>query len=230
MILIKSWNIYVGRNWFELSRLLNWINLCMVKFANIRDWAFEAKPSKNINGLMQDCGNSSALALELSQSCIKPMLWCILSILQTSTYSVGPVDLMSYNLAIRVSYGLYFLSSKSESLPFMLWYCIEFLNGLIFFQGNTKIYLHFLYFLNADMAQEVAILPYWRQGTIYIKQSIPWLLMSWRHKEPGHQKPWYWPSSPEILQLKHQNSKWDHWRVLYWGSSVLLITKTWLIK
>ena len=29
-----------------------------------------------INGLVQDCGNSSANALELPQSCTKPLQWC----------------------------------------------------------------------------------------------------------------------------------------------------------
>ena len=29
---------------------------------------------------------------------------------------------------------------------------------------------------------------------IYGAQSVPWLLMSWWHKEPGHQQPWCWPN------------------------------------
>ena len=32
------------------------------------------------------------------------------------------------------------------------------------------------------------------QGLIHPAQSISWLLMPWRHKEPGHQQPWWWPS------------------------------------
>ena len=27
---------------------------------------------------------------------------------------------------------------------------------------------------------------------VYLTQPIPWLLMSWRRKEPGHWQPWYW--------------------------------------
>ena len=25
-------------------------------------------------------------------------------------------------------------------------------------------------------------------------ETIPWLLMTWLHKEPGHQQPWFWPN------------------------------------
>ena len=32
----------------------------------------------------------------------------------------------------------------------------------------------------------------------------PWPLLTWRHKEPGHQKPWCWPTSPEIFWLQQQ--------------------------
>ena len=30
----------------------------------------------NINGLIQNCSNSGALAMELLQSCTKPLIWC----------------------------------------------------------------------------------------------------------------------------------------------------------
>ena len=30
---------------------------------------------EGVNGLVQDCGNSSALALDLLQSCTKPLIW-----------------------------------------------------------------------------------------------------------------------------------------------------------
>ena len=36
-----------------------------------------------------------------------------------------------------------------------------------------------------------------RQTRIFtFTQSMSWLLMTWRCKEPGHQQPWYWLSSP----------------------------------
>ena len=31
-----------------------------------------------------------------------------------------------------------------------------------------------------------------RQGPVDRTQSIAWLLMAWRRKEPRHQRPWYW--------------------------------------
>ena len=31
--------------------------------------------------------------------------------------------------------------------------------------------------------------------SVYFTLQKTWLLMSWRHKEPGHQQPWYWPNS-----------------------------------
>ena len=34
-------------------------------------------------------------------------------------------------------------------------------------------------------------------------QSIPLLLMSWRHKSPGHQQPWYWPIYPRMYRPGH---------------------------
>ena len=35
-----------------------------------------------------------------------------------------------------------------------------------------------------------------RQEHCHFVQSISWLQMTWRHKEPGHQQPWYWLSFP----------------------------------
>ena len=62
-----------------------------------------------------------------------------------------------------------------------------------FFRGNKNIYLQFISFLHIAMTQVVEILPQVRQELIYSTQSIhvSWVLMFWRHKEPGHQQPWY---------------------------------------
>ena len=48
------------------------------------------------------------------------------------------------------------------------------------------------------MAQLVEILLCGRQGPMNSTLLIPWLLMTWRRKEPGHQQPWYWPISWNI--------------------------------
>ena len=62
------------------------------------------------------------------------------------------------------------------------------------FGGNINIYLHFMSFLHTNKTQVVESPPWVKQGPAYSTQSISWLLMSWRRKEPGHQQPWYWPS------------------------------------
>ena len=68
-------------------------------------------------------------------------------------------------------------------------------NGLTLYALNFSeehIYLHFISFLHIDMTQVVEIISHIRPT--YPTSAIPWLLMSWRRKEPGHQQPWYWPS------------------------------------
>ena len=62
------------------------------------------------------------------------------------------------------------------------------------FRGDINIYSHFVSFLHIDAMQVVEILPQIRQEPNYSTESISWLLMSWRRKEPWHQQTWYWPS------------------------------------
>ena len=38
-------------------------------------------------------------------------------------------------------------------------------------------------------------------------QSAPRLLMIWRHKEPGHQQPWYWPPSSRTFRIQYQKGQ-----------------------
>ena len=66
----------------------------------------------------------------------------------------------------------------------------KFLRGKI----NIYMYLHFMSLLHIDMTQVLKILLQVRPGPTYSTESISWLLMPWRRKEPGHQQPWYWPS------------------------------------
>ena len=66
-------------------------------------------------------------------------------------------------------------------------------------------------FLHIGLTQVLKTLPQVREGPTYSIQSISWLLMSWRRKEPGHQQPWYWPSQTEITRSPHVkgfNSTW----------------------
>ena len=58
-----------------------------------------------------------------------------------------------------------------------------------FFRGKMNIYFHFISLLHIDRTQVLKILPQVRPEPTYSTQSISLLLMSWQHKEPGHQQP-----------------------------------------
>ena len=45
--------------------------------------------------------------------------------------------------------------------------------------GYRKIYLHLISCLHTETAQVVDILSHGRQGSDYMIQSIPWLMMTW---------------------------------------------------
>ena len=49
-----------------------------------------------------------------------------------------------------------------------------------------------LVFPHIDLTQIVEILPHVRHGRSISTDSIPWVLMFWRRKEPGHQQQWSW--------------------------------------
>ena len=90
-----------------------------------------------------------------------------------------------------------------KMLAILLWsLCVNPLRAK-FFRGNIDIYLHFVSFLHLYRTQVVEILPQIRQEPTYSTQSISWLLMSWRRKEPGYQQSWYWPSQTEITRSPH---------------------------
>ena len=91
---------------------------------------------------------------------------------------------------------------------YMSWESTSWFNPLRakFVRGNLNIYLDFMSFLHMDITQVVEIIPQIRQGPACSTKSIPWLLMSWRHKEPGHYLPWYWPSQTEITRFNVANA------------------------
>ena len=77
------------------------------------------------------------------------------------------------------------------------------LNAKLFWV-NLKIYLPFVTFLDTciEIAQVVEIIPNGRWVPIHQVGilSMPWLLMVWLHKEPGHQQQWYW-----LVRLKNSS-------------------------
>ena len=48
-----------------------------------------AKATHNIDGLVQDCSNSSALAMKLLQSCTKPSIFSVLFFINHMFFSVN---------------------------------------------------------------------------------------------------------------------------------------------
>ena len=93
------------------------------------------------------------------------------------------------------------------------------------FLGNVKIYSHFLWFLDPEISQVVKFLSHGRWGPVYLALSIPWLVMTWRHKEPGHQWPQYWPGYHGIFRFQYQTSL----RVIMYGPSGFGTRSFWYI-
>ena len=94
-----------------------------------------------------------------------------------------------------------------------------------FILGNLKTQKLFVPFLDTEMVHVLEILPHGRQGSIYPAQSIPWLRMTWRHKEPGHQQPWYCLSYTGIFStwVKHTWVKsWSCGSLVTWFCYQLL--------
>ena len=52
--------------------------------------------------------------------------------------------------------------------------------------SNIKIYMHFLCLFIAVIKKVLEILPNERQWPVYF--ALPWLLMTWWHKKPSHQR------------------------------------------
>ena len=62
---------------------------------------------------------------------------------------------------------------------------------------SFKEYLHFLSYLRTLRVKVVKIIPH--EKHIHLVWIIPWLLMSWPCKDPGHQQLCYQLSSPSIF-------------------------------
>ena len=99
-----------------------------------------------------------------------------------------------------------------------------------FFWGNINIYLHFMSFLHIDLTQVLKIPPQVRPGPIYSTQSISWLLMSWRRKEPGHQQPWYWPIQTELTRSPHVITRFFKYVYMLFNSGWITVSNVWHFK
>ena len=128
-----------------------------------------------------------------STSSVAPLMWKILTWVKVfsllTEFSHGSSNFL-YHLYYKNSFSVS-VQSRSFIVTFTLVLTLYVLN----FSEGTKTYPHFISFRHIDLAQVVEIFPKVRREVlIYSTQSIWWVLMSWRCKEPGHQQPWYWPS------------------------------------
>ena len=57
--------------------------------------------------------------------------------------------------------------------------------------GRGFLHVSNVFLFNTMMAERFETLPYRRLGPALIIYSILFLLMTWHHKEQGHQQPWY---------------------------------------
>ena len=67
-------------------------------------------------------------------------------------------------------------------------------------------------FLDNEMLQDVKI----HSHGGYLVQSISWLVMTWRHQEPGHHQPRYWPSLPVFEIHSWENISYNQYYGWRW--------------
>ena len=66
----------------------------------------EATVSTLYDGIAQDCSNSSALAMELLQSCIKPSIWWLLNMFQECTTGIKQQSHITMYPVIHIGFVL----------------------------------------------------------------------------------------------------------------------------
>ena len=92
----------------------------------------------------------------------------------------------------------------------MVWY--TFFNecdSLLFSIDLFMLLFFFFFFLIQNTLTFSTISQYWASNISWkclmdqlSLKFIPWLLMTWQSKEPGHQQPWYCSSSSGIFQFQ----------------------------
>ena len=74
-------------------------------------WLVDSLADLHVDGLVQDCSNSSALAMELLQSSTKPSM-CYLHIFYPVTYHV-----VEHYFSFWLTYHMYDCPSATEVIP-----------------------------------------------------------------------------------------------------------------
>ena len=146
----------------------------------------------NIDGLVQDCSNSSALAMELLQSCTKPSIYIDGLIQKRRNSSAFSMELRLYSITFEATIismcwgdiwhwaigghksvmkriGNSWTSENYVTVATQNIHLSQIVNPLRakFFRGNINIYLHFVSFLHIDLTQVLKILPQVREGPTY---------------------------------------------------------------
>ena len=80
-------------------------------------------------------------------------------------------------------------------------WCIFCVFSCLFFLAFVEI-LRRLYFVESPPSWQIRI-------RLSYSYSIPHILMTWRHKELGHQQLWYLSSSLGIFRFQHQNTHYS---------------------
>ena len=90
-----------------------------------------------------------------------------------------------------------FLQSLYEIVSvFLVWMLTHYILNQIL-QKSFCIFYH----LNSEVVHSRSFISFLTENKYPTcpAQSIPWLLMAWRRKVPGHQQPWYWFHSHRVL-------------------------------
>ena len=89
------------------------------------------------------------------------------------------------------------MSPDPNELTFVYW---------IWFRKHRNAFA-FLSIFSIEIVQVIEILPLGRQLPFYPVYSIPLLLMTWWHKQPGHPQQWYWSSSTRIFHIQPEKNR-----------------------
>ena len=149
----------------------------------------------HIDGSVKERRNSSALAMELHFSCTEPLTYC-------PTWCIPWLSCEHINGSVKERHNSSVLAmelhlSCTEPLTYCPTWCIpwlscEHINGSVKERHNSCV---LAMELCLSCTEPLTYCPTW---------CIPWLLMTWWHKEPGHEQPCYSHISPKLFKPQYQ--------------------------
>ena len=124
-----------------------------------------------INGLVQDCSNSSALAMELLQSCTKPLIYNK----EQDIYKILKLTQSMLNKVVLVEQ---ISEKKKEKDIYIQWKYLRI--------HVTFFHIKWALVVEAENKNMLNL-----QNNSAIINTMGLLIISWC-EEPGHQQAWYW--------------------------------------